>query len=206
MEFHDRLPKADPGEHAAHEAVAFRHRQEAVERLAVDETKIADVAWNFDVAEAAEQAIEQVGGQPFESAFALSRKALGVDDLIARFPFGDHFEHDLGRVLQIGVHDDDGLAGCALHAGRDRDLMAEIARQPHEAVARIRARLGLEHDRARIARAVVDEYDFRRAIEAGEQGVQTMQQHRKNRFLVEDRHDQRINGSHLNTTREGPPP
>ncbi len=63
MERHDGLAEADPGEHAAHEAVALRHGEEGVERLAVDEAEIADVAGNLDVAELAQQAIEEIGGE-----------------------------------------------------------------------------------------------------------------------------------------------
>ena len=80
----------------------------------------------------------------------MSRDALGVDDVVALLPFGDHLEHDFGRVLQIGVHDDDRAAGGVIEPGRDRDLMAEIARQLDEPVALVGARLGLDHDRARI--------------------------------------------------------
>ena len=35
---------------------------------------------------------------------------------------------DFGRILQIGVHDDDRAAGGVVEPGGDRDLMAEIAR------------------------------------------------------------------------------
>ncbi len=51
MEFHHRLAEADPGEHAAHEAVALRHGEEGVERLAVDQSEVADVARDLDLAQ-----------------------------------------------------------------------------------------------------------------------------------------------------------
>ena len=59
-----------------------------------------------------DQPVEQIGGQALERALAVARQPLGVDDLEALLPFGDHVEHDFGRVLQVGVHDDDRLAGA----------------------------------------------------------------------------------------------
>ncbi len=131
-----------------------------------------------------------------EAAFALARQALGVDDLVALLPLGDHVEHDLGRILEIGVHDDDRLARGAVHAGGDRDLVAEIARQLDEAVAAVGARLGLEDDGAGVARSVVDEDRLGGRVERIEEGVEPAQQDRQDGFLVEDGDDQRIDGSH----------
>ena len=90
----------------------------------------------------------------------------------------------------------DRLARGAFHAGGDRDLVAEIARQLDEAVAPVGARLGLEDDRAGVARSVVDEDRLGGRVERVEQGVEPPQQHRQDRFLVVDRHDQGIDGSH----------
>ena len=76
-----------------------------------------------------------------------------------------------------------------VHAGGDRDLMAEVARQPHVAVARIVLGLGGENDRAGIDAAVVDEDRLGRAVEAVHEGVETPQQERQHGFLVVDRND-----------------
>jgi hypothetical protein len=196
VELHDRLTEADPGEHAAHETVALRHGEETIERLAVDEPKIADIARDFDVAELGEQAVEEIGGDALEAALALARQPLGVDDLVALFPLGDHVEDDFGRVLQVGVHDDDRAAHGVLHARGDRDLVAEIARQLDEAITLVGAGLGFEDNRPGVAGPIIDEDHLGGRVERVEQRIQPPQQNRQNGFLVVDRQDQRIDGAH----------
>ena len=117
-----------------------------------------------------------------------------MDDLETLPPLGDEIEHDLRRVLQIGVHDDDRLAAGMVHARGDRDLMAEIARQREVAIARVGPGAGGEHDAAGVAAAVVDEDDFRRAVERVEQPVEPQEQDRQHRLFVENRHDQAVDG------------
>ena len=128
VEGHGSLPEPDPGEHAAHEPVALGHGEEAIERLAVDQAEVAGVAGNRRFGERAGEAIEEVGGHKLEAAFAAARRALGANDVIALLPSGDQRMDDFGRILQIGVHDDDRAAGGVVEPGGDRDLMAEIAR------------------------------------------------------------------------------
>ena len=152
IEGHRSLAEADPGEHAAHEPVALGHGEKAVERPAIDQAEIAGVARRRDVAEPPHEAVEQIRRRPLEPAFALTRGALGRDDVVALLPFGDHLQDDFGRVLQIRVHHDDRAAGGVIEPDGDRDLVAEIARQLDQPVALVGARLGLDHDRARIAR------------------------------------------------------
>jgi hypothetical protein len=99
------------------------------ERLAIDQAEIAGIAWCGDIAEPSHEAIKEIRGRPLEPAFALTRGALGGDDVVALLPFGDHFQDDLGRVLQIRVDHDDRTARGVIEPDGDRDLMAEIARQ-----------------------------------------------------------------------------
>jgi hypothetical protein len=51
-----------------------------------------------------------------------------MDDVVTLLPFVDQTLDDFGRILQVGVHHDDRVALCGIHAGGDRDLMTEIAR------------------------------------------------------------------------------
>src|SRR2546423_1773572 len=71
-------------------------------------------------------------------------------------------------------------------------LASEVARQRDVAVARIVLGLGLEHDAARVAAAVVDEDRFRRGVEFAEQRVQPLEEHRQHRLLVEHGDDQAV--------------
>src|SRR5262249_14723750 len=69
------------------------------------------------------------------------------------------------RILKVGVHDDHRVAGREVDAGGQRDLVAEVARQPDEPEPRVVAR-GLEHQLVgAVAAAVVDEDRLRVAVE-----------------------------------------
>ena len=106
MESHFGLPEAEPGDHAAHEAVLLRHLAQRVEHLAVDQAEVADVGRDADRGYAVEYPIEQMSSGALEPAFAGARQAARIDDVVALLPFGDQLLDDFGRVLQVGVHDD----------------------------------------------------------------------------------------------------
>ena len=110
MERDTDLAKADPAEHATHVAIRLAHRAERVERPAVDEAEVADVDRHVDVGHPAKDAVEHPGGQPLERAIAFPLLAHGVDDVVALAPARGQVEGDLGRILEIGVHDDHGIA------------------------------------------------------------------------------------------------
>ncbi len=103
---------------------------------------------------------------------------------------------DFGRILEIGVHDDDRAAGSAIESGGDRDLMAEIARELDEPIATVGPRLALDHDRARVARSVVDDNHLAGRVERVQESVEALEQNRHDRLLVEDRHDEGISRRH----------
>jgi hypothetical protein len=109
-----------------------------------------------------------------------------IDDVKTIPPARDHLADHFGRVLQIGVHDDDGFARGGVHAGADRDLMAEISRRADIAVARIGLGLVAQDDRTAIGRGIVDENRFRRTVQPVHQYVEAAQQHRQHRFLVKN--------------------
>ena len=54
----------------AHEAVAFRHRLEGLERAAVDEAEVADVGRDVDLGERAHQLVEERRGPALEPGLA----------------------------------------------------------------------------------------------------------------------------------------
>ena len=105
--------------------------------------------------------------------------------------------------MQVGVHHDDGLAARVVHAGGDGDLMAEIAAQLEKSIPRVHAGLGLANDRARIARAVVDENRLGRPVERVQQRVKAAQQQRQHSLLVVDGNDEGIDGRHARDVRKG---
>ncbi len=194
MKLDSRLAEADPGEHAADEAILFAHGAEHVERLAVDQAEVADVSGDFDRRQPVHHLVEQARRSELEPVLALARRAAGVDDLKPLGPFLDELVDNLGRILKVGVHQNDGVALRLVEARRHRQLLTEIARQSDEPVARVGFRPRLENDRAAIRAAVVDENNLGGAIQIGKHPVKPMKQQRQDGLLVEDRYHQRIFG------------
>ena len=50
-----------------------------------------------------------------------------MDDLHPGAPLRDHLRDQFGRVLQVGVDDDHGLAAAVPQTGEDRRFLAEVA-------------------------------------------------------------------------------
>ena len=152
------LAKAGPGHHGAHEAVTLRHGEEGVHHFAVHEPEVAGISRNGDVGEPVEESVEGAGRPALEPRLAVAFGAQAVGDVGAPAPTLQHLDDDLGRVLEVGVDDDDddGIAGSALQAGGHGDLMAEIAGQGEDPHARIGALQLAQEIQRDIAAAVVD--------------------------------------------------
>src|SRR5262245_4535555 len=80
-----------------------------------------------------------------------------VHDLIPFTPAGDHVGNDARRVLQIGVDDDQRIAGCVLHAGGDSRLVVEISGEAGESDATVGARRGAQPFERPVGRPIVNE-------------------------------------------------
>ena len=135
------LPEADPGDHAADEARLLGQAQQRVERAAAHQPEVAGVDRDVDVGELGEQPVEALGGRLLEHGLAGAGAAHGIDDVgLARLHLGDHLGEQLGRVLQIGVDDQDALARAQVEPGGQRELVAVVARQVDRDQPRVRRR------------------------------------------------------------------
>jgi hypothetical protein len=121
------LGEADPGNHAADEAVAFGHGVEDVEGAAGDEAKVAGVEGDGAVGEAVDEAVEEGGGAALEEVFAGAFAALTVDDIGALVHEVEHIGEQFGRVLEVGVEDENALAAADAEAGGEGELMAVVS-------------------------------------------------------------------------------
>ncbi len=104
------LRVADPHGHPAQEAVALAHRQQRVERAAVEQAEVARVVLQLDLGELVEQRVEPARGAELEARLARPLLADGVDDVAARPPVVEHRRDQLGRVLKVGVEHHHGVA------------------------------------------------------------------------------------------------
>jgi hypothetical protein len=65
--------------------------------------------------------------EPLKDTLALSAHSLGRHDIVALLVELDHVCKDFRRVLQVGVHDNDCVAGSEIQSRRDRSLVTKIA-------------------------------------------------------------------------------
>ena len=126
---HRFLPEAHPDRETTHEAVVLAHRHQRVHNAPIEQAKVARVAWDLDGRDTRDQPIERRGGQQLETGLARAPGTLGVDHLDAGLPTRNQLRDNLGRILQIGVHDDDGVATSVVKSCGDGNLMAEITRE-----------------------------------------------------------------------------
>jgi hypothetical protein len=86
--------------------------------------------------------------------------------MISGPPSIDHGGNQFGRILQVCVEDNDGVAPRKDQAGRDGDLMTEISGQARVAHAGI-ALLQIAHHFQRIVVAsIIHQHDFALSVEA----------------------------------------
>ena len=81
----------------------------------------------------------------------------GIDDVIAVIePMVDQRLNQRRRVLAIAVHEQHGAAAGVIEAGKQRRLLAEIARQRDELHVEVRGRQLVDDRKRVVATAVVD--------------------------------------------------
>ncbi len=157
-----RLGVADPDGHPAQEAVALAHRQQRVERAAVEQPEVARVVLELDLGELVEQPVEPAGGAELEARLAGALLADRVDDVTARPPVVEHRLDQLRRVLEVGVEHHHGVAGGVVETGGERGLVAEVPRQGDDAHPRVAVGQLLQRVRRAVRGAVVDQHQLER--------------------------------------------
>ncbi len=115
----------DPGEQPLHETLPFGQHFQRVDDLAVEQTEIAGVGRDDDRAAGRHQpVIEPLGEAPPERIGAVGLYA--ADDLAAAAPALQEQLQHRGRMLAVGIHEDDRLAPRRVETGGQRGLLAEI--------------------------------------------------------------------------------
>src|SRR3546814_14943146 len=86
--------------------------------------------WSSDVCSSDLQTVKQVRAQTLGAGFSRAGTAAHADNVGAGAPRIEHVGYQLGRVLQIRVQNNDGLARGLGQAGGQGGLLAEITAQP----------------------------------------------------------------------------
>ena len=127
--------------------------------FAVKQSEIAGVALDLHAGNLLQQRVIQVRGGLLEPAFALARAASGVHVLVSLPPQLDHVADQLGRILQVGVDDDQCVGVDRIDAGEHGMLLAEVAGEEDEARVETVAGELADFVAGRILRPVVHEQE-----------------------------------------------
>ena len=95
--------------------------------FSIDKPKVAGVERHLGFRKSIDQTIEHLGGPEFELAFAFAFEANSVNDVVPVTPELDHLRNYFGWILQVGVDDNDRIAGGFFESGSDSDLVTEVA-------------------------------------------------------------------------------
>src|SRR5579862_4745436 len=118
------LPKPRPDGQSTQVACMFSQGFQESDHLAIEEAELAGIEGNIDGGNLLQDAIERERKE-LVHAIARAAAALHVNDLITLFPEFDELRNRLGRVLQVGIHEDHSAATGPLEAGADGDGLAE---------------------------------------------------------------------------------
>lgn len=167
-------------------------RKHGVHHLAVVQLEIPHIGGHVQGSRLAHEAIEQRSGGALENRFPLAAAALAVHDVVPLFPFFNHQKGHFGRVLQVGVHRDDGVSRRFRKAAQKRRLLPEIAGKVAYLHALVPPRQAAENFFRPVPAAVVYENYFKFFPQGLHQRHHRLIEQRERFFLVIRRHDQRI--------------
>lgn len=121
--------KAQPIDEGARHAVLFREAVELIEHNPINQPKIGGVRLDGNVRNAIDDFIEKQRANLFNQTFAFVRFAHTDNHFIALLPATQEFGNYFDGMLQVGIKRQAGGAATVMHAGRQRNLLAEIARK-----------------------------------------------------------------------------
>ena len=148
------------------------------------EAEIAGVGRDFYIGDFVDHLVARGGDEFFDPRFAGAGAALREDDVVALAPFREHLVNEFGRILEIDVHGDDGVAGGVFEAGEGGHRLAEAAGEAEEFDARI-TRAVLQNDVFRaVGRRVERENDFVVLRDGGENRTEAPEEFRDIFFLL----------------------
>src|SRR5690606_28322014 len=138
-----------PREDALHEAVALRHLVDDVEDLAIEQSVVTGVRRDLDARHRAHDLVVRLREVAAEPALLVSLAAHADHHVVALAPLRDELRNQLGWVLQITVDRNHRLARRMREPRRQRDVLAEVAREPDDLDAGIlRSSSGQDAERA----------------------------------------------------------
>ena len=120
------LAESGPGYQAADKAAVFAAAAEMLHGQTVHQPEIPGVRGDVHVTEPTDDPVKEPGGKSLENVLPRSGSPLGKNNLVALLPFVDQLRDQLRGILQIGIDDNDGVAGGVIDARSSGHLMTKI--------------------------------------------------------------------------------
>lgn len=177
--------EADEAPEAFGVTVIFSARKDGVDDLAGHEAVVAGAIDHFDFAHAVDELIENAGAEAADRRLALAGDAAGGGAIpalcggVGRVDVAEEFGKEAGRVLAVGVHGGDEVAGSGFEAGEQGGFFAEVAGERDVEDAGIMLGEGFHDFEGIVAAAVVNEDELEFVIRKGVDGFQS--------FLIKER-------------------
>ncbi len=144
-----------------------------------------------------DDAVERARGSDLEGALASARAPDRIHDVVPLAPLANECVHELGRILQVSVHQHDGVASRDLDARGRGELVPEVSRQVHQHDVPAPAHLVADRRQRAVGAAVVDQDDLE--IEGVAQALRhagdALEQRRDVALLVIERNDEAQDGT-----------
>jgi hypothetical protein len=164
--------------------VTLGHQQQRVDHAAGHEAEVAAADGEVERGEGVERAVEEASRGDLEPALRVFGAPHGVDDVVSLAGLVHERRDDLGRMLEVGVHRDDEVAGRCGEAGGQGDLVPEVPRQPDPPEALVVTGRGFDRLPGGVGRAVVDDDDLPLRRQVLEDPGQAPEQLRNRLLLV----------------------
>lgn len=166
-------------------AVVFSAGEDGVDDLAGHEAVVAGAVDHFDFAHAVDELVENAGAEATDRRLALAGDAAGGGAIpafcggVGRVDVTEEFGKEAGRVLAVGVHGGNEVAGSGFEAGEQSGFFAEVAGERDVEDARIMFGERFHDFESIVAAAVVNEDKLEFVIRKGVDGFQG--------FLIKER-------------------
>ncbi len=151
------LAKADPAREALEEAVALGQLPQRRGGARRQQAEVAGILRYLLARAPVDQAVEQLHAEAAAQRLALAVRLGGVDDVVAVIePVPDQLIDECRRMLPVAVHEQHRAAAGMVETGKQRRLLAEVARERDDLHVEPVGGKGLCRGQRRVAAAVVD--------------------------------------------------
>jgi hypothetical protein len=160
IELHGGLREPDERHQATQIAVALLQTIDLVDHSPAHQTKIAGVLGNVDIRDTPDHEVRRACNDPPNPRLVLPRAALREYHIEAVSPLRNHLDDQLRRVLQVHVHDDNGVATGVLKAPERSHRLADATAERQQLHARVALAMREDHLFGPVRRRIQREDDL----------------------------------------------